>query len=108
MLFCIARDAGSVLMHTHDRRIDHLYCRIMSCGQCVHNLVPNARTSPTNKAIVAGRIGAKRLRQIAPWRTRTQDPKDAVEDTTVIHTGHTAWLTREERPDGGPFIDREF
>ena len=42
MLLGIARDAGSVLMHTDNGRIDHLHRRIMSCGQCLHNLVPDA------------------------------------------------------------------
>jgi len=68
MLLTITRDAGSVLMHTYDRRIDHLHRRIMSCGQCIHNQVPDACLSPANEAIVTGRIGAKGLRQIAPWR----------------------------------------
>ena len=30
MLFSVARDAGPVLVHAHDRRIDHLHRRIMS------------------------------------------------------------------------------
>src|SRR5665811_2279169 len=37
-----------------------------------------------------------------------QDPKDTVEDAPVVHTRHAAWLIREEQPDGGPFIFREF
>ena len=40
------RDAGSVLVHTHDRSIDHLQRRIMSCGECIYNLVPDASPSP--------------------------------------------------------------
>jgi hypothetical protein len=68
VLLNIAGDTGTVLMHTDDRRIDHLHYRIMSCGQCIHNLIPDASPSPANEAIVAGRIGTKALRQIAPWR----------------------------------------
>ena len=68
VLLIIARDAGSVLMHSHDGRIDHLHRCIMHCSQCIHDLVPDASPSPANEAIVTSRIGTKRLRQIAPWR----------------------------------------
>jgi limonene-1,2-epoxide hydrolase len=67
VLLIIASDAGSVLMHSHDGRIDHLHRRIMHCGQCIHDLVPDPSPSPANEAIVTSRIGTKRLRQIAPW-----------------------------------------
>jgi hypothetical protein len=29
-------------------------------------------------------------------------------DTTVIHTRRATWFIREERPDGDPFMVREF
>ena len=68
MLFTIARNAGSVMMYTYDRRIDHLHRHIMSRGQCIHNLVSDGSTSPANEAIVTGRKGVKGFRQIALWR----------------------------------------
>jgi hypothetical protein len=56
MLLCIARDARPVLAHTHDGRIDHLDCHVISSGQGIHNLVPYATSlPPANEAIVAGR-----------------------------------------------------
>jgi hypothetical protein len=66
--------------------------RIMSCGQCIHNLIPDAAPSPANEAIVAGHIGTKALRQIAPSRAGSQDPKDAVRDTAVVHPRHASGL----------------
>jgi hypothetical protein len=65
VLLIIASDAGSVLMHSHDGRIDHLHRRIMHCSQCIHDLVPDASPFPPNEAIVTSRIGTKRLGQIA-------------------------------------------
>jgi hypothetical protein len=61
-------------------------------------LVPHASPAPANKAIVAGGVGAKIVRQIAPRRARTQDPKDAVEHAAVIYTRHSARLVLQERP----------
>jgi hypothetical protein len=40
-----------------------------------------------NEAIVAGGI-AEAAGQIAPWCPRSQDPEDAIENTTVIHPWH--------------------
>jgi hypothetical protein len=37
VLLIIASDTGSVLMHSHDGRIDHLHSRIMHCSQCIHD-----------------------------------------------------------------------
>src|SRR5206468_3463645 len=64
--------------------------------------------APTNEAIVAGGVRAKVIRQIAPRRARTQDPKDAVEHAAIIYTRHAARLVRQKRLDGGPFIVGEF
>jgi hypothetical protein len=38
-LVIVVRDAGSVLVHAHDRRIDHLHLRIMTGGQRIHDPV---------------------------------------------------------------------
>ena len=69
MLLAIARDAGTVLVHAHDRRVDHLHRRVMSGGERIHDLVPDASPAPANEAIVAGGMGTEALRQIAPRRT---------------------------------------
>jgi hypothetical protein len=65
-LVIVVRDTGSVLMHAHDGGIDHLHRRIMTDGQRIHDLVPDANLPPTNEAIVAGGAGTIGLRQIAP------------------------------------------
>src|SRR5258706_9778888 len=64
--------------------------------------------SPANETIVTGGSGTISLRQVAPWRTRAQDPKDAIEHATVIYTPNAARLVRQHRFDGSPFIITEF
>ena len=80
----------------------------MACCQRIHKLILRASPAPANEAIVAGGARAKVIRQIAPRRARTQDPKDAVEHAAVIYTRHATRLIRQERPDGGSFIIGEF
>ena len=103
-----APSIGSVLMHTHNGRINHLHRRIMICGQHVHKLVPYASPAPANETIVAGGVWAKVLRQIAPWCAGPQYPKDAVEHAPVIHPRNAARFIRQERLDGRPFLVGEF
>jgi hypothetical protein len=99
-LFTVASGAGSVLVHSDDGGINHLHDCIMACGQRIQKLVPHVGSAPANKAFVASGVGAKVIRQIAPRRARTQDPKDAVEHAAVIYTRHAARLVRQERLDG--------
>jgi hypothetical protein len=75
----------------------------VSGGQCFHNLV----SSPANEAIVAS-VWSKVLGQIAPPRSRTQDPQDAIEHATIIYTRNAARLVRQHRFDAAPIILAEF
>ena len=54
------------------------------------------------------RAWAIAIRQIAPWCAGSQHPADAVEDTSIVRTKHASRLVRQHRPDGRPFIIREF
>jgi hypothetical protein len=74
----VVRDAGSVLVHPHDRRVDHLHRRIMTGDQRIHDLVPNASPPPTNEAIIAGRAGDHRSPADRAKERRSATPKDAV------------------------------
>jgi len=75
----VVRDAGSVLVHADDGGIDQLHRRVMTGGQRIHDLVPDASLPPPNEAIVTGGAGTIGCWQVTPWRTRTEDPKDAIE-----------------------------
>src|ERR1041384_549385 len=93
-------DARPMLMDANDRRVDHLHGGIMGAGQRVHNADPDASSSPTNEAIVAGRVRTEVDWQVAPRCSRSEDPEDAIEDTTVIHPWHAARLIRQHRLNG--------
>jgi hypothetical protein len=47
-------------------------------------------------------------RQIAPWCAGSQHPAEGVEDESIVHTRHASRHVRQHRPDGRPFIVREF
>src|SRR5262249_42944996 len=67
-----------------------------------------ARASPANETVVAGRVRTEVNREIAPWRARSQDPEDAIQNAAVIHSRHAARLIGQHRLDGSPFIVGEF
>src|SRR5262249_61917459 len=82
----VPRNASTMLVYANDRRVDHLHGGILGAGQCAHELGPHARPSPANEAIVAGRVRTEDVRQVAPWRLRSQDPEDAIEIATIINS----------------------
>src|SRR5712671_3709719 len=65
---CKATTGASIAssVHAHDGGIDHLHRRIMTGGQRVHDLVPDASPLPTNESIVTSGARAIGLRQVAP------------------------------------------
>jgi hypothetical protein len=69
ILLIVVRDTGSVLVHAHDRRVDHLHSGVMTGCQRIHNLIPDASPPPANEAIVTSGAVTVVLRQVAPWRT---------------------------------------
>jgi hypothetical protein len=64
----VVRDTGSMLVHAHDRGIDHLHRRIMTGGQRIYDLVPDASPPPPNEAVVTSGAGTIGLWQVAPCR----------------------------------------
>jgi len=69
ILVIVVRHTGSMLLHAHDRGIDHLHRRIMTGGKRFHDLVPVAGLPPAHEAIVASRVWPIVPWQVAPWRT---------------------------------------
>jgi hypothetical protein len=103
-----ASPGGSVLVHPHDRGIDHLHGRIVIGSQCIHDPVPDAGPPLTDKPIIASGAGTIGHRQVASGSACAQDPKDALQDAPVVNAGNAARLVRQKRPDGSPFKVREF
>src|SRR5262245_33860663 len=95
-------------MHAHNGRVDHLHRRVMRPGERAHDHAPDARSSPANETIVAGRVRTEVVRQVAPWRPGSQDPEDAIEDAAVIHSWHAPRLIGQHRLDGSPFVVGEL
>src|SRR5512140_2980560 len=72
-LALIPCDAGSVLMHADNRGVDHLDSGIMSAGKRIYDAAPDAGPSPTDEAVITSGVWAKRLRQITPRCSGSQD-----------------------------------
>jgi hypothetical protein len=84
--------ACPVLVNACDGGINHLHRRVITGSQRIHGPVPDASPPPPNEAIVTGRAGTIGFREVAPWRTRAQNPKDAIEHATVIYPPNAARL----------------
>ena len=95
-------------MHAHNRRVDHLHGGVVGSGERAHNFGPDARASPANETVIAGRVRTEVVRQVTPWRPRPQDLEYAIEDAAVIHSWHAARLIGQHRLDGNPFFVGEF
>src|SRR5262249_35706843 len=88
-------DAGTVLMHADNRRIDHLHGGVMRAGECAHDFgrpLAASERSDCNKWCTGRSCPAGRA--MAP---QIEDPEDAIEDTTVIHAWHAARLVWQHR-----------
>src|SRR6516164_285401 len=97
-----------MLMNADNRRVDHLDSGIVSSGKRVYDAAPDAGLPPPTEAVVASGVRTKRLGQITPGSPESQDPENAVEDTSVVHPRNAARLVRQHWLDCGPFIIREF
>lgn len=95
-------------MHAYYGCIDHLDSSIVSSGKRFHDTAPDTSSPPPNEAVVARGVWTKRLWQITPGRSGSQDPKNAIEDTAVIYPRNTSRLVRQHRLDDNPFIIGEF
>ena len=95
-------------MNTHDRAVDHLNLAVVGLHDGVHQLVPDARLSPTIEAIVDCRIRAVAFGQIAPRRAGPQNVEHTVEDLPVVLRLRPAPSHRHQRLDDTPFEVREI
>src|SRR5665213_3458746 len=97
-----------MLMHAHDGGVDHLDSGIMCRGKRVYDASPDTSPPPADEPVIASRVWAKSLRQVAPGCSRSQDPEDTIEDTTVICPRNATRLVGQHRFDGNPFIVGEI
>jgi hypothetical protein len=97
-----------LVMHADNGSVDHLHSRVVSSGKGVYDTAPHASPPPANEAIVAGGVWTEVDWKVAPRRSRSQDPKDAVENAAVIDPRHATRLVRQHWFDGSPFLVGEF
>src|SRR6185437_10016696 len=97
-----------MLMHADNRGVDHLHSSIIGGSKCVDDAAPDTSPPPADETVIAGRVRAKMIRHITPRCPGSQDPEDAVEDTSVVYPRNTTGLVRQHRLDGKPFIVGEF
>jgi len=55
-----------MLMHADNGGVDHLDSGIVGYGKCVDDATSDTSPSPADETVVAGRVRAKVIRQIAP------------------------------------------
>ncbi len=100
-------DAGGMLMHADNRRIDHLHGCVMRRGQRVHDACPDATRRQRTKRLLQVVYGQNSPAGRAMARPSV-GPKSAIKYAPVIYTRNAARLIRQERLDGGPFKIGEF
>jgi hypothetical protein len=97
-----------MLVHTDNGGVDHLDSGIVGSGKRVYDAAPDTSAPPADETVIASRVRAKMIRQIAPRSPGSQDPEDAVEDTSVVYPRNATRLIRQHGLDGKPFIVGEF
>lgn len=95
-------------MHADNRGVDHLDSGIVGSSKCVYDAAPDTSPPPTDEAVVACGVRTKHLGQITPRCSRSQDPEDAIKDTTVVNSRNTTRFVRQHGLNGNPFIIGEF
>ncbi len=89
-------------MGTNGGAVDHLDSAVVRGGDGIHEPVPDARLSPSHKAVVASGARAVALGQVAPRRPRPQHPEDSVQHAPVIDTRHAPRFVGQQRLDHAP------
>lgn len=97
-LFCRC----GLLVGANGGAVDHLDVAIVGGADGVHQPVPYARLPPSHEAVVAGGARTVALRQVAPRRSRSQHPEDAVQHAAVIDARHASRLVGQQRLDHAP------
>jgi hypothetical protein len=71
---CWSPLSSRALMSTHDRGVDAIAFAVTLTRRRFYQSCKHSRLRPSRKARVHGLPLAVRMRQVAPWRSRSQDP----------------------------------
>ena len=88
-----------MLMHADNRGVDHLDNGIMSSGKRIYDPTPDISPPPAYEALVASSVWTKRLGQITPGCSGSEDPEDAIEDTAAVNPRNAPRLVGQHRLD---------
>ncbi len=91
-----------LLVRPDGSAVDHLDVAVIGDRDRIHHTIPKPGLPPSYKAVVAGGSRAIAFGQIAPRRTGSQHPKDAVQHSAGIDTRHASRLVGQERLDDAP------
>src|SRR3546814_719993 len=91
-----------LLVGANGGAVDHLDGAVVGGSDGVHQVVPYACLPPSGEAVVTGGTWAIALRQVAPRRTGTQHPEDAVQHAPIIDARHPSRLVGQQRLDHAP------
>ena len=105
-----------VLMRAHGRAVDKVDFPldiVMLVSVYLHLLkdaLPQPVFAPLVEAPIHGLPGTISLGQVAPWCTRTQNPKNSINDLAVVGSGTTSirLLGWQQRFDLLPLFVRQF
>ena len=89
-------------MNAHDRAVDHLHLAVVRLDDRIHQAIPDACLAPAVEAIVGRRVRPVTLRQIAPWCTGAQYPKNAVQNPAIVARFGAPSIHRHKRFDNAP------
>jgi hypothetical protein len=97
-LFC----RRGLLVSANGGAVDHLDVAVVGGGEGLHHPLPDTRLPPSHEAIVAGGARAVTLGQVAPWRTGSQHPEDAVQHAPIVDARYASWFVGQQRLDHTP------
>ena len=88
--------------------MDHLHGGVMSAGQCDPDLGPDAHSPLANEAVAAKWFTDRICSAGHATVPQIVGPRDAIQNTAVVHTRDPARFVRQLRLDGSPFVVVEF
>ena len=93
-------------MSPNRRRIHGMVCIVgHRLGQCRRDAFPDPGLAPSSEALIDRNPFAIFVRQVAPWRARTNTPKNTVHDLPIVErwTAFASAFRRQKGFEQAPF-----
>jgi len=82
--------------------IDHLEVSVVGLRNCIHQAIPHACLTPPIEPVICSRTGTVPTWQIAPGRPSPKNPKNTIQDKSVILTSRTWTALRQNGFNNAP------